>query len=36
MIRMSTPASSDRIGEMWATVMCMNFLPWVGRIAAGS
>jgi hypothetical protein len=26
MMRMSTPAISDRIGEMWATVMCMDYL----------
>ena len=37
MIRMSTPAINDRIGEMWATVMCMNYLSVkVGRIAVGS
>ncbi len=40
MIRMSTPAINDRIGEMWATVMCMNYLsvevrPDRGRIIAG-
>jgi hypothetical protein len=36
---MSTPAINDTIGEMWATVMCMNYLSLgvdVKRIAGGS